>query len=44
MPENPDASDEELDEQHENEVVPRVRAFVEASEKRRELLERKIRE
>ncbi|KAL2128694.1 hypothetical protein VTI74DRAFT_8831 [Chaetomium olivicolor] len=37
-------TDEYLDQQHENEVVPRIRAFMEASEERRDFLERKIRE
>ena len=38
------ATTEQHDEQHENEVVPRIKAFMEASEERRAFLERKIRE
>lgn len=37
------ATDEQLDQQHENEVVPRIRAFMEASQERRDFLEKKIR-
>ncbi|SPQ23038.1 4837031f-33f6-4093-a056-7aec06a8a47d [Thermothielavioides terrestris] len=38
------ATEEEHDQQHEKEVVPRIKAFIEASEERRAFLERKIRE
>ncbi|KAH6854028.1 kinase-like domain-containing protein [Chaetomium sp. MPI-CAGE-AT-0009] len=38
------STQEQRDEQHEKEVVPRVKAFIEASEDRRAFLERKIRE
>jgi hypothetical protein len=38
------ATEEEHDQQHEKEVVPRIKAFIEASEERRTFLERKIRE
>lgn len=38
------ATQEQRDQQHEKEVVPRIKAFMEASEERRAFLERKIRE
>jgi hypothetical protein len=36
------ATEEQHDEQHEKEVVPRIKAFIEASEERQAFLERKI--
>jgi hypothetical protein len=38
------ATQEQRDKQHEEEVVPRIKAFMEASEQRRAFLEKKIRE
>ena len=38
------ATEEEDDQGHNNEVVPRVKAFMEASKERQAFLERKIRE
>lgn len=38
------ATEEQHDQQYEEEVVPRIKAFIEASEERQAFLEKKIRE
>lgn len=44
VPRSCDATEEEDEQRHKDEVLPRIRAFFEASEERRAFLERKIRE